>query len=99
MLAFFHLSTNPPIYSQRHRYLEKGDRALLQKDYRTAIDNYLKGMNYADKKDITQTWDDLGFAYLQEKNYQDAGDYLQKTISAFPEDFNSILYLSAAFYI
>lgn len=71
----------------------------MQKDYKAAISNYLKGMNYAKKKDIAQIWDDLGFAYLQERKYQDAGNYLQKAISAYPEDFNSRLYLAASLYL
>lgn len=99
MLAFFHLSACPSIYGQRHQYLEAGDQALLQKNYKAAVSNYLKGMTFSEKNDIAQIWDDLGFAYLQERKYQDAGNYLQEAISAFPEDFNSRLYLAASLYL
>jgi len=70
---------------------------LLQKDYDEAISNYLKGINYADKKDIAKVWDDLGYAYLQRGKYSDAITYLKKAIHAHPENFNPRLYLAAAY--
>lgn len=96
-VIFLSAASTPALLGKRNRYLERGDQALLQKDYDKAISSYLKGINYADKKDIAKVWDDLGYAYLQKGKYSDAIIYLKKAINAHPENFNPRLYLAAAY--
>ncbi len=96
-VIFLSATSTPSLLGKHHRYFEIGDQALLQKDYDKAIFNYLKGINYADKKDIAKVWDDLGYAYLQKEKYSDAITCLIKAIHAHPENFNPRLYLAAAY--
>jgi len=96
-VIFLSAASTPSLLGKHHRYFEIGDQALLQKDYDKAISNYLKGINYANKTNITKVWDDLGYAYLQKEKYSDAITYLIKAIHAHPENFNPRLYLAAAY--
>jgi tetratricopeptide (TPR) repeat protein len=79
-------------------YYQKADKALISGEYQTAISLYLRGMNNANKKYTIKIWDDLGFSYFQTKKFKHAISYLEKSVSAFPENFNSKLYLAACYY-
>ena len=91
----------PPISAARtssSRYFPLADRALLSHQYDKAIAHYLKGINYADYREITKIWDDLGYAYLQKKETKNAITYLKNAISAYPDNFDCHFYLAIAYF-
>ena len=44
-------------------------------------------------------WDDLGYAYLQNKDTEKAKSYLKNAISAYPDNFNCHFYLAIAYFL
>lgn len=79
-------------------YIIYADKALINQQYQKAIDNYFKGLNYISEKEKILVFDDIGYAYVQLKEFEKAVIYLKQGVSGNPDNLNPRLYLAAAYY-
>jgi len=79
-------------------YIIHADKALINQLYQNAIDHYLKAINYISEKEKSLVLDDIGYAYLQLKEFDKALIYLKQAVSSNPDDLNPHLYLAATYY-
>lgn len=87
--------------SKVNKYFIMGDKAILQKDYKSAITHYFKGislysgrMSASGRKSQTRIWDDIGYAYLQLGDLKKAEDNLNQALSFHPFNYNTRFYLA-----
>ena len=87
--------------SKVNKYFVMGDKAILQKDYKSAITHYFKGislysgrMSASGRKSQTRIWDDIGYAYLQLGDLKKAEDNLNQALSFHPFNYNTCFYLA-----
>lgn len=99
ILSFFISTEANARNPEKNKYFNKAARYLISHQYDKAIANYLKGINYADEKEIVKIWDDLGYAFLQKREIEKALDYLEKARSVHPKNFNVHLYLAIAHFL
>ena len=78
------------------KYLNSADKALLKKDYGSALADYFKCLTYAPPKDKSLVWDELGYAYLQTGEPEKAKSFLEDAVKAAPHNFNPRFYLAMA---
>ena len=81
------------------KYLDKADRALLDKDYEKALANYFKCLTYAPAREKSLVWDDLGYIYMRTGELEKAGPYLADAIKSAPYNYNPRLYLAMVFLL
>jgi len=87
------------ISGQENKYFARADQALLGHRFDDAIADYLKAITYSNPREAPLIWDDLGYAYLKKGEYAKALDYLEMSVSAFPEDFDVRFYSAVAFFL
>lgn len=59
-----------------NKYFSQADEEILSGKYDKAIANYLKGMMFTSWKEEAEVFDDLGYAYLQKKEFEKAKKFL-----------------------
>jgi tetratricopeptide (TPR) repeat protein len=99
LISFLLSSGRNAFIDDINKYFNRADKALLSHQYNKAIAEYLKGINYAEKREIYRVWDDLGYAFLQKREIEKSIHYLKRSIDFYPENFNVHLYLAAAFLL
>jgi tetratricopeptide (TPR) repeat protein len=82
-----------------NKYFNKADEEILSGKYDKAIANYFKGMMFATWKAEAEVFDDLGYAYLQKKEFEKAKTYLIQSLGFHRENFNPRFYLAAAYIL
>jgi len=87
------------ISGQENEYFARANQALLGHRFDDAITDYLKAITYSNYREARLIWDDLGYAYLEKRNYSKALDYLEMSAPAFPEDFDVRFYIAVAFFL
>ncbi len=76
------------------KYFSRADEEILSGEYDKAIANYLKGMMYRSWREEAEVFDDLGYAYLQKKEYEEAKKYLTQSLGFHRANFNPRFYLA-----
>lgn len=87
------------ISGQENDYFARADQALLGHRFDDAVTDYLKAINFSNHRDARLIWDDLGYAYLEKREYSKALDYLEMSASASPEDFDVRFYIAMAQFL
>ncbi|MQY60990.1 tetratricopeptide repeat protein [bacterium] len=82
-----------------NKYFSQADEEILSGKYDKAIANYLKGMMFTSWKEEAEVFDDLGYAYLQKKEFKKAKKYLIQSLGFHRENFNPRFYLAAAYIL
>jgi len=99
LIVFFssiQILARPP---KANKYFSQADEEILSGEYDKAITNYLKGMMFTSWKEEAEVFDDLGYAYLQKKEYEEAIKYLIRSLGFHRENFNPRFYLAAAYIL
>jgi tetratricopeptide (TPR) repeat protein len=105
ILAFFLLAvfffSNQTIPGARDisKYFSKADEEILSGEYDKAIANYLKGMMFTSWRERAAVFDDLGYAYLQKKEYEEAKKYLIQSLGFQRANFNPRFYLAVVYIL
>ncbi|NIO48285.1 MAG: tetratricopeptide repeat protein [Candidatus Aminicenantes bacterium] len=99
LIVFF--SSNQTIPGARYinKYFSQADEEILFGEYDKAIAHYLKGMMSASWREEAVVFDDLGYAYLQKKEYEEAKKYLIQSLGFHRENFNPRFYLAAVYIL
>jgi tetratricopeptide (TPR) repeat protein len=82
-----------------NKYFSQADEEILSGKYDEAIVNYLKGMMFTSWKKKAEVFDDLGYAYLQKKEFEKARKYLIRSLWLHRENFNPHFYLAAVYIL
>ncbi len=82
-----------------NKYFSQADEEILSGKYDKAIANYLKGMMFTSWKEEAEVFDDLGYAYLQKKEFEKAKKYLIQSLGFHRENFNPRFYLAAVYIL
>jgi len=82
-----------------NKYFNQADEEILSGKYDKAISNYLRGMMLTSWKEKAEVFDDLGYAYLQKKEFAKAKKYLIQSLGFHRENFNPRFYLAAAYIL
>jgi len=81
------------------KYFSQADEEILSGEYDKAIANYLKGMMFTSWREEAEIFDDLGYAYLQKREYEKAKRYLIQSIGFHRENFNPRFYLAVIYIL
>ena len=79
-----------------NKFFIQADKALLAGRYEDAIGNYLRAAQDAGGQEIQKTWDDLAYAYLQEKNPARAIWFSREALKKWPQDYDLRMILAVA---
>lgn len=82
-----------------NKYFSQADEEILSGKYDKAISNYIKAMMFTSWKEKAEIFDDLGYAYLQKKEFAKAKKYLIQSLWFHRENFNPRFYLAAAYIL
>jgi tetratricopeptide (TPR) repeat protein len=82
-----------------NKYFSQADEEILSGKYDKAISNYLKAMMFTSWKEKAEIFDDLGYAYLQKKEFAKAKKHLIQSLWFHRENFNPRFYLAAAYIL
>lgn len=85
--------------SEVNKYFSQADEQILSGKYDKAIANYLKGMMLTSWREEAEVFDDLGYAYLQKKEFGKAKKYLIQSLGFHRENFNPRFYLAATYIL
>ena len=100
MLIIFFFSVQilarPP---EVNKYFSQADEEILSGKYDKAIANYLRGMMLTPWREKAEVFDDLGYAYLQKKEFEKAKKYLIQSLGFHRANFNPRFYLAAAYVL
>ena len=100
LLTVFFSSTQtlarPP---EVNKYFSQADEEILSEKYDKAIANYLKGMMFTSWREEAVVFDDLGYAYLQKKEYEEAKKYLTQSLGFRRANFNPRFYLAVVYIL
>ncbi|NIM59330.1 MAG: tetratricopeptide repeat protein [Candidatus Aminicenantes bacterium] len=99
LIVFFSSNQTIPGARDISKYFSRADEDILAGEYDKAIANYLQGMMYKSWREEAVVFDDLGFAYLQKKEYEDAKKYLTQSIGFQRENFNPRFYLAVVYIL
>jgi len=75
LIIFFFSSqilSHPP---EVNKYFSQADEEIISGKYDKAIANYLRGMMFTSGREKAEVFDDLGYAYLQKKEFEKAKKY------------------------
>jgi len=81
------------------KYFSQADEEILAGEYDKAIANYLKGMMFTSWREEAVVFDDLGYAYLQKKEYEEAKKYLTQSLGFHRANFNPRFYLAVIYIL
>ncbi len=100
MLIIFFFSiqimARPP---EVNKYFSQADEEILSGKYDKAISNYLRGMMLTPWREKAEVFDDLGYAYLQKKEFEKARKYLIQSLGFHRANFNPRFYLAASYIL
>jgi tetratricopeptide (TPR) repeat protein len=82
-----------------NKYFSQADEEILSEKYDKAIANYFTGMMFTSLKEKAEVFDDLGYAYLQKKEFEKAKKSLIQSLWFHRENFNPRFYLAAAYIL
>lgn len=82
-----------------NKYFSQADEEILSEKYDKAIAYYLKGMMLTSWREEAEVFDDLGYAYLQKKEFGKAKQYLIQYLGFHRENFNPRFYLAAVYIL
>jgi len=82
-----------------NKYFSQADEEILSEKYDKAIVNYLKGTMFTSWKEKAEIFDDLGYAYLQKKEFEKAKNCLIQSLWFHRENFNPRFYLAAVYIL
>ena len=85
--------------SEVNKYFSQADEEIFSEKYDKAIANYLKGMMFTSWREEAEVFDDLGYAFLQKKEFEKAKTYLIQYLGFHRENFNPRLYLAAVYIL
>jgi len=99
LIVFFSSNQTIPGARDINKYFSRADEEILSGEYDKAIAHYLKGMMITSWREEAVVFDDLGYAYLQKKEYEEAKKYLIQSIGFHRANFNPRFYLAAAYIL
>jgi tetratricopeptide (TPR) repeat protein len=99
LTVFFYSIQTLPRARKISKYFSQADEEILSGKYDKAIANYHKGMMFTSWREKVEVFDDLGYAYMQKKEYEEAKKYLIQSLGVHRENFNPRFYLAAVYIL